>query len=227
MMNTISAKIKAFYARHPVTSTLLLINTVMLFVILFMGGFTWQNLIRLGGLVPLLISENQEYYRLLTPMFLHGSIFHFLANSYFLVYFGGFVEKLLGSRRYAFIYFVSGLGSSLLVWWLGDPITVTIGASGSLFGILGALLILTFIRTHWFTHAGMRQIRYLAIINLIFTFLFPNISIYGHLGGFISGIILIIIATPDVPHFYHRYQSQYWPPRDDSIIDNDDDFPIS
>ena len=218
---------KIFFKKHPVTATLILINTVMFFVTIFTGGFSVENLVSLGGLVPAYVSERQEYHRLLLAMFLHGSFLHFFMNTYFLYYIGVFVEKIFGSVKFSIIYLISGLGSSLLIWLLGDPLVVTIGASGSLFGIMGVLLLLTFTRPNWFPKPTVKSIRTLTIINLVFTILMPNISVLGHLGGFITGILLALILTPKKPHqtteqtyYQTTYQSQYQ--HQDNVFDYED-----
>jgi rhomboid protease GluP len=218
-MNRIKFNLKRYFKKFPVTATLLTLNTIMVFVVIFTGSFTTQNLIRWGGLLPSKIETEQEYYRLLTSMFLHGGIIHFLANSYFLHYLGGFTEKILGSKKYLFVYFVSGLGSSILVFLLSNSNTVTIGASGALFGILGSLLTLTFTRKHWFPPMVINNIRSITIINLVFTFLIVNISVYGHLGGLITGIVLIYFVTPEKPYYLNNlYDSSYTSYRNSDII---------
>jgi rhomboid protease GluP len=225
-MSTFTEKFNRQLKEHPVTTIILLLNTLMLLVTLALGGFDSPNLIRLGGLVPELITENGDYHRLILSMFLHGGILHFLFNSYFLYIIGGFVEKLLGKSKFIIIYFLSGLGGSLLVWWLGDSNTVTIGASGALFGIMGALLILTYIKTSWFTAYTIKSVRRLVIINLIFTFLVPNISKFGHLGGFATGIALVYLMIPKSPHDkngfnFQRHQQQNSYSQSD-VIDQED-----
>lgn len=221
-MYTFSDRIKAYFRKLPITATLLSINLLMVIVVMLTGGFTIPNLTRLGGMNPILVSQGHEYHRLFMAMFLHGSIIHFLANSYFLYFMGGFVERLLGRNRYIIIYLLSGIGSSLLVWWLGDDFAITIGASGALFGILGAALLLTYMKPQWFTPLGIKNIRTITVINLVFTFLIPNISVYGHLGGLITGILLIYLLTPNRPSM-----NQFFKKKDDEqtqtvIIDHDD-----
>lgn len=198
-MNNWSTRLSIYFKKNPVTASLVSINTLMFLAVFIMGGFDSENLTRFGGLKPILVLENNEYHRLIVAMFLHGGLIHFLFNTYFLHYFGSFTENLLGKAKYIIIYFASGLGSSLLVLWLGDPNTVTIGASGALFGILGGLLVLTYVKTSWFHPMTIKNIRTIAVINIIFTFLMPNISRLGHIGGFVSGAILIYFLTPDKP----------------------------
>lgn len=218
-------RLKVYYKKHPVTFVLLLLNTIMFFVVLFNGGFSSESLIVNGGLVPRLVSEENQYYRLLFAMFLHGGLFHFLMNSYFLYFLGSFTERLLGSTRYAIIYMLSGLLSSVAVWLFSDPDIVTIGASGALYGIMGGLLILTFLKPNWFSPYGIRSIRMISLINIIFTFALGGIiSTWGHIGGLIAGIVLTYLLIPDLPNSKERYQSHTQPNRYDDriIIDMDD-----
>ncbi|MBU1141573.1 MAG: rhomboid family intramembrane serine protease [Firmicutes bacterium] len=202
-MNTLD-KIKQYYKHHPVTSTILIINLVMAIIVFVEGNFSLITLVKYGALYPPLITEYQEYYRLVTVMFLHGSILHFLMNSIALYYLGGQMELIIGPRKYAFLYFLSGIGSSLLVVFAGPGDVVTVGASGAIFGVMGGMLMLTFLRTKWFNERAVRSIRQLMVINLVFTFVVPNISIAGHIGGLVIGILLFYVITPNIPYFIER-----------------------
>lgn len=219
-MNNLTSKLKAYFKKSPVTASLVFINAVMVIIVLLVGGFDPETLTKLGGLIPSRVIENNEYYRLILAMFLHGSIIHFLFNTYFLHFFGSFVENLLGKVKYIIIYFVSGLGSGLLILWLGEANTITIGASGALFGILGALLVLTYLKSDWFHPLTIKNIRTISVVNLVFTLLIPNISVYGHLGGFITGSILIYFLTPNKKALKQTFQKRTNSNPD--IIDHED-----
>lgn len=222
-MDNLVNYIKRHYRRSPVTTVLILINTAMVVIVLLTGGFSGLNLVRLGGLLPIRISQYHEYYRLLVAMFLHGGFFHFLANSYFTYYLGSYTEKMLGSKKFLLIYMVSGLGSSVWVWLLGEPYVVTIGASGALFGVMGSLLLLTYIKKEWFHPLYIRNIRSIAIINFIFTLLMPNISILGHLGGFVTGVLLTYLITPRQQKVDKVYQKgRFFYKNDDNVINHDE-----
>jgi membrane associated rhomboid family serine protease len=78
---------------------------------------------------------------------------------------------------------------------------LTIGASGALYGIMAAMMYITFRYPHWFTPASVRSIRQTTILNFIITFLFPNISIIGHVAGFVFGILASILLVPKMPYF--------------------------
>jgi len=193
--------LKEYYKNHPVTSIIVIINLVMAILVMFSGGFSIANLISWGAIVPPLITEQKEYYRILTAMALHGSVIHFLMNSYVLFYIGGHLERFIGPIKYLIVYLVAGIISSLFVVFFGASNVVTIGASGAIFGVMGGLFMLTIKKASWFHPQAIRSIRNLMLINLVFTFIIPNISIPGHLGGLVAGVLLFFVITPDEPHF--------------------------
>jgi membrane associated rhomboid family serine protease len=132
-----------------------------------------------------------DWWRLVTSMFLHGFVLHIVFNMVALWYIGRPVEEYLGSLRYALLYLVSGLAGSAGAL-VADPTGVTVGASGAIFGILGAMLILEWNATGRFGGAAASLIA----INLVFNFAYNgaggNISIGGHVGGLIGGILVTL-----------------------------------
>jgi membrane associated rhomboid family serine protease len=133
------------------------------------------------------LAHDHQWYRLITTTFLHGSILHIAFNMYILWVIGSVVEQYLGAARYIGLYFVSGLAGSagaLLV----APYTPTLGASGAIFGILGAMLILEWQVTGQL--AG--QAAALIAINLVLSFVIPNVSWGAHVGGLIGGILVML-----------------------------------
>jgi membrane associated rhomboid family serine protease len=139
------------------------------------------------------IALGHEYWRLATSMFLHFGPLHLLVNMIALGVLGVQLEPVFGRVRFAVVYLVSGLGGSVAVYLLANPASLTAGASGALFGLFGALLVV------------VRRLRYdvrpvLAMIglNLVFTFAIPGISKLGHLGGLVTGLLtaLVIVYAP-------------------------------
>ncbi len=132
-----------------------------------------------------------DWWRLVTSMFLHGFVLHIVFNMVALWYIGRPVEEYLGSLRYALLYLVSGLAGSAGAL-VADPTGVTVGASGAIFGNLGAKLILEWNATGRFGGAAASLIA----INLVFNFAYNgaggNISIGGHIGGLIGGILVTL-----------------------------------
>ena len=128
-----------------------------------------------------------EWWRLATSMFLHGFLLHIAFNMYALWAIGTPVEQYLGSVRYIGLYFVSGLAGSAGAL-LQSPLTPVVGASGAIFGILGAMLIIEWQATGKLGGQAMTLI----VINLVFSFTFSGISWGGHVGGLIGGILVTL-----------------------------------
>jgi rhomboid protease GluP len=127
-------------------------------------------------------------------MFLHGGIMHLILNIYGLVLASIFIEPLLGSVRYAIIYLAAGIvGSIASISWYEN--TISVGASGAIFGLCGATLALTL--TGIFAKEGKRMILVLfgpyVLINLVMG-LFGGIDNAAHLGGLITGAIVALIT---------------------------------
>jgi membrane associated rhomboid family serine protease len=140
---------------------------------------------------PLAIGvAHSEYWRLLTAAFLHYGPFHLLLNMLALWWFGSLLEQRIGSGKYLLLYVVSGLAGSAGALIL-DPLVPTVGASGAIFGILGAGFVLERQRDYVFGGSALAII----VINLIFTFSISNISVGGHIGGLIGGAACALAMT--------------------------------
>jgi membrane associated rhomboid family serine protease len=133
---------------------------------------------------------NGDWWRLITSAFLHGSLLHIAFNMYFLWFVGSAVEQALGRGRFLLIYVVSGLAGSAGAL-VNTPKTPVVGASGALFGILGAALVLERQRNYVLGGSALMLI----VINLILSFTLSNISIGGHIGGLIGGILCTLVLS--------------------------------
>jgi membrane associated rhomboid family serine protease len=143
--------------------------------------------------------HNGDWWRLVTTMFLHASITHIAFNMIALWFIGRPVEQYLGSARFIGLYFVSGLAGSAGAL-LQTP-GVTVGASGAIFGILGAMLIIEWQVTGRLAGNAMTWI----VINLVISFAIPGISWGGHVGGLIGGILITLAYA----HWSERGRAQY------------------
>ncbi|QSB14776.1 rhomboid family intramembrane serine protease [Natronosporangium hydrolyticum] len=123
-----------------------------------------------------------EYYRLLTSMFLHYGVFHLALNMFALWVVGGVLEPLLGRLRFLALYLVSGIGGGVATYLFASMGTVAAGASGAVFGLFAAFFIIM-------RRLGRdtSMITMILVVNLILTFVIPQISIWGHLGGLVTG----------------------------------------
>jgi membrane associated rhomboid family serine protease len=139
---------------------------------------------------PIMGVAHGEWWRLVTAAFLHYGPIH-LGLNMLALYFGGTVlEQVIGHWRFALLYVASGIAGSagaLIV----TPNSPTVGASGAIFGVFGALFALE--RRGIIQSNG--QILALIVINLVFTFAVPGISIGGHVGGLIAGFVLMYAMT--------------------------------
>jgi membrane associated rhomboid family serine protease len=133
---------------------------------------------------------NGDWWRLITSAFLHASLLHIAFNMYFLWFVGAPVEAALGRGRFLLVYMVSGLAGSAGALVL-TPDKRTVGASGALFGILGAALILERQRNYVLGGSALALI----VINLVLSFALANISIGGHIGGLIGGILCTLVLS--------------------------------
>ena len=133
-----------------------------------------------------------EWWRIVSGAFLHASPLHLLMNMFLLYLLSKELEPAVGHVRFGLIYAVSLLGGSLGVLLLA-PNDVTLGASGAIFGLMGALVVLQLRAKQNPWNSGLGG---LIVINLIITFAVPGISIGGHLGGLIAGAAAGLLVTP-------------------------------
>jgi membrane associated rhomboid family serine protease len=131
------------------------------------------------------IDINHEYYRLVTGAFLHSGILHIGFNMYILYWLGTMLEPSLGHLRFGALYFASLLAGSFGALLL-DPNAVTVGASGAVFGLMGAAFVLQRARGIDPMQSGIGPI---ILINLVLGFVIPNVSVGGHIGGLVGGVI--------------------------------------
>jgi len=178
-------------AEKAIITYILIVVNVMVYVLTayLSGNIVDSNtnvLILLGAKVNELISGG-EYYRLVSCMFLHGGIMHVALNMYSLYALGPFVESIYGKFRYTIIYFLSGIVSSIFSYMFSSHISV--GASGAIFGLLGAALIFAIKMKDRVRKDFIMNILSVIGINLIIGFSIPNVDNFGHLGGLAGGIL--------------------------------------
>jgi membrane associated rhomboid family serine protease len=151
-----------------------------------------------GALNAILVDQG-DWWRLITSAFLHVSLIHILFNMVFLWWFGRSLEHVLGPVRYIGVYLVSALAAAAGALIVAPVTSITVGASGAVFGILGAGLVLER-RSHILVFGG--QALAVIAINLILSFVLSGISIGGHIGGVIGGAAAMLVLG----HF-GRYRS--------------------
>lgn len=150
------------------------------------------TLVKMGAKVNVLINEGQ-IWRLITAAFLHGGVIHIGFNMMALKIIGPQVEQIYGWKKYLIIYFASALGGSLLSYIL-SPQSISVGASGAIFGLLGAMLVFGFKKKDIIGKSFMMNIIQVIVLNIVIGLSVSNIDNFGHLGGLILGIIISLIV---------------------------------
>jgi membrane associated rhomboid family serine protease len=165
-----------------VTKILIGINVAVFLVQLVSVSFT--NRFELMGLA---VAQDGQYYRLLTAAFMHGGYLHIAFNMYALYLFGPPLEATFGRARFLTLYLLSALGGSAASYAFNTPIGASLGASGAVFGLLGAFLVVN--RRLKRDNSGLLV---LIGINLAIAFLpqFSNIDWHAHVGGLITGALV-------------------------------------
>jgi membrane associated rhomboid family serine protease len=128
---------------------------------------------------------NGKWWLLITAGFLHGSIFHLLFNVYILWVIGSQLESIVGKIKFLIIYFVSLVGGSLASYWFSPFGSYSIGASGAIFGLMGAMLVVGRKR-----NLDISQITTLVVINVVIGFVISGIDWRAHLGGLATGALI-------------------------------------
>lgn len=178
---------KLFSKKTPYITYIIMGICFIMFLITGMGNDTGV-LIEYGANLDVLV-KNGEYYRLLTSMFLHSGLLHLFFNMYALYIIGPQVESFFGKTKYLIIYLLSGISGSLLSVAFNVN-TVSVGASGAIFGLFGALLYFGYNYRGYLGNVIKTQILPVVIINLIFGFISTGVDVAGHIGGLIGGIIV-------------------------------------
>ncbi|MFF1359068.1 rhomboid family intramembrane serine protease [Streptomyces sp. NPDC058297] len=172
-----------------VTKILIGIN-VAVFIAVHVWGRLLSDLVLVGAWPPAPYVPNQgvaggEWYRLVTSMFTHQEVWHIAFNMLGLWWLGGPLEAALGRARYIALYMVSGLAGSALTYAIAGPSEQSLGASGAVFGLMGATAVL--VRR---LNYDMRPVIGLLALNLLFTFTWGNIAWQAHVGGLVAGVVV-------------------------------------
>lgn len=189
---------KIFSYKQPIVTYIIMAICIILFILMELSGGSTnsQTLLKYGANLDVLV-KNGEYYRLFTCIFLHIGIMHLLCNMYSLYIIGREVENLFGKIKYIIIFILSGIFGSIMSLAFTHN-TISAGASGAIFGLLGALL---YFGMHYRTYLGeaiKRSIIPIIVVNLIIGFFAEGIDLAAHIGGLVGGILLaMMVGVPD------------------------------
>jgi len=196
--------------KAPVTMALLVIIAIVFaFEYLTHAYESDEAMVSMGAIVPGLVQRG-ELWRLIASMFLHGGWLHWLANSWALYQLGTLYEVLFGSKRFALVYFATGICAGIASSLYNHGPAV--GASGAVFGIMGAF-IFSIRRSPLYRHQPwsrglIGQLVFWIVVNIAIGYSLPFIDNVAHIGGLVSGLLLGLIP--------HRIPP---PPPRESVID--------
>ena len=189
---------KIFSYKQPIVTYIIMAICIILFILMELSGGSTnsQTLLKYGANLDVLV-KNGEYYRLFTCIFLHIGIMHLLCNMYSLYIIGREVENLFGKIKYIIIFILSGIFGSIMSLAFTHN-TISAGASGAIFGLLGALL---YFGMHYRTYLGeaiKRSIIPIIVVNLIIGFFAEGIDLAAHIGGLVGGVLVaMMVGVPD------------------------------
>lgn len=189
---------KIFSYKQPIVTYIIIAICIILFILMELSGGSTnsQVLLKYGANLDVLV-KNGEYYRLFTCIFLHIGIMHLLCNLYSLYVIGREVENLFGKVKYIIIFILSGIFGSIMSLAFTHN-TISAGASGAIFGLLGALL---YFGMHYRTYLGeaiKRSIIPIIVVNLIIGFFAEGIDLAAHIGGLVGGVLVaMMVGVPD------------------------------
>lgn len=183
------------------TTTLIVINIAVFLILTFLGD-TEDTMFMLnhGAVYGPYISEGHQYYRLFTSLFLHFGIEHLLNNMVLLGALGWNLELETGRIKLLLIYFIAGLGGNLFSFWMNgrtDTVVVSAGASGAIFGLMGALVWVVIKNHGRVGRLTNRRILFMVALSLYFGFTSSGVDNAAHIGGLVCGFIAAVIL-------YHR-----------------------
>lgn len=170
----------------PLVATVLIAINVIIYIVTAIqakstSDLSASSLFSDGVLIPVDVGQGQ-YWRVLTGGFLHLSVIHIAANMVSLYFLGPPLERLIGRWRFLVVYLVALLGGSASVMLFSQSFSPTAGASGAIFGLMGALVV-TFKRLRY----DLRQLVFVLALNLFISFQVSGISWQGHIGGLLAG----------------------------------------
>ncbi len=172
----------------PQVTRWILITCVSIFALELLLGGTLGFALNFG-MIPIAISQG-EWWRLITSTLLHGSILHLLFNMYALYWLGPQLERTLGYLRFGTLYLLAALGGSVASYWFSPVNTVSVGASGAIFGLITATIVIG--RK---SNADVSQLLILLGINVVIGFAQPGIDWRAHFGGAVIGAAVAFTFT--------------------------------
>lgn len=182
-----------YYAKRYYIITILLTLNIIVHVMQFFWG---DAIYGLGCLDVINVIEQKQFYRIFTCNFIHADLSHLAGNMIFLVALGQMLEDTIGHLKFCIVYLAAGItGSvfSLMQSWLSGEYYLSVGASGAVFGLVGALLFMVIMNNGRFANISLSRIL-LAVVYIVYSGMrTPYIDNAAHIGGIIGGVLFMML----------------------------------
>lgn len=224
------SKYRRFVAVRPVVTVVFIILTLAVYIaqVVTEAQFGVDYPLQFGAKYGPIIYFSDEYWRLVTPIFLHGGLVHFFVNMYSLFILGMVIEKFWGHRDFFLFYLITGFAGNAFSYIFNFN-SVSVGASTSIYGLLAAYLFFIlknrqFMPNFW---KQLRSVLFTIGVNFLIS-LRGNIDLWGHIGGFVSGVLICVFAAPTLKdrvqlmdmNFYASNGSELSDESETPVIDN-------
>jgi rhomboid protease GluP len=186
--------------REYIVTIILLIINIIVFILCSQTGDLVYNI---GSMDAQSVFINHEYYRLVTAMFIHGDVEHIVSNMIFLVGLGQMLESAIGHVKFLLLYMFSGIGASVISMaysYSSGDIYSSVGASGAIFGLIGALFILVIVHNGRFKQVSMRRLIFGLVFMVYSGIRTQYVDNAAHIGGLVCGIVIMAVINLFVAH---------------------------
>ena len=200
-------KVQYDFSLGIVTIILIVINSIIFFIPEVFSQMSQDTIYKYGALIVYEKNDMSQVYRLFTSVFLHFNFTHLLNNMAVLLYLGSSCEKLLGKWKYLVMYLVSGIGANIIsTYWyryIGEINIMSVGASGAIFGVVGALAFIVVRCKGKVGNINARNLAFLIIVTLYHGFWSAEVNNSAHIGGLAVGFFVtaLLFKRKDNPKF--------------------------
>lgn len=198
--NTNGNQLRRNIKKLPVCCTLIVLLNVVVFLVMdfVLNDYQYETLIENYGILWTAVKNHGQYYRLLTYMFLHSGVEHLFNNMLVLFFVGQTLERVLSKPKFLVIYFGSGIIAGVVSMgynMMYGRMVLSVGASGAIFGLVGAMLYTVLINRGRLRQISARQIVLFVAFSLYGGIASNNVDNAAHIGGFLAGVILAMILV--------------------------------
>lgn len=196
--------VKEFMQFYPVVSTIIIIN-LLLWLIINVLHLQIGEIIYSWSVGSNIRVSYGDYWRLLTPIFLHGGSSHVLFNSFALVLFAPALEQMLGKFRFVVFYLLAGIIGNVGTYMMAPmSMTLHLGASGAIYGLFGVYIFMVLFRKQLIDAGNAQIVTIIFVLGVVMSFIQPNINISAHLFGALGGFLLAPLFLIGVERFSLR-----------------------